>query len=66
MGTDKHLSQAATAAIIAKLRLAGYKVRDFGTDGHSVEVEGTQLFRATAVGNGLFAVRLNEGVFPDV
>lgn len=59
------LSLAETAALIAKLKLAGYKVMAFD-HGWSSEVEGTQIFRAVDTGAARYDVRFNREVFPDV
>lgn len=52
-------------AFIARAKLQGWKVRDFQA-GHSIEVDGLQVFRASAVGNERFHVQFNDRIFPDV
>lgn len=51
---------------IARLKLAGYKVMDFGREGWACEMDGTQIFRATNTGTERYAVRYNERIFQDV
>lgn len=63
--TDASMTQSEVAAFVARLRLAGFKVLTLEA-GHCVEVDGRQLFRATAMGNERFAVRYCERTFPDV
>lgn len=60
------LSLVDTAALVAKLKLNGYKVKAFGRDGWSCEVDGLQIFRATALGNERYDVRFHEGIMADV
>lgn len=60
------MSLNEVSAFVARLKMAGYKVNSFGDTGHCVEVDGLQVFRATAQGNERYAVRFHEGVFPDV
>lgn len=60
------LSLGETAALVAKLKLAGYKVQAFGRDGWACEVDGLQVFRATALGNERFDVKRDERIFADV
>lgn len=64
--TNKSWGLKEVCAFIARLKLAGYKVMDFGSNGWAVEVDGLQLFRATAMGNERYTVRINERIFPDV
>lgn len=59
------LSRGEVAAIVVKLRLNGFKVKELQF-GFACEVEGTQLFSACDQGNERYAVKLNEGVFLDV
>ncbi len=53
------------SAMVAKLQLAGYKVRMFDT-GFCSEVDGTQIFRAVDMGNERYDVRINERIVRDV
>lgn len=60
------LNEAQASQFKVRLRLAGYKINDFGHDGFCCEVDGSQVFRATAIGNGRYSVRFDERIFPDV
>lgn len=51
---------------IARLKLAGYKVMDFGREGWATEVDGMQIFRATNQGNERYQVRYDGRIFADV
>jgi hypothetical protein len=53
------------SAMVAKLRMAGYKVLAFDT-GFCAEVDGMQVFRAVDMGNERFDVKLNDRVVLDV
>lgn len=59
------LSLAQTAAMIAKLKLAGYKVQTFD-HGWASEALGVQVFRAVDTGAARYDVRIDERIFPDV
>lgn len=56
----------AVRAWVARMKLRCYKVLEFGVDGYSVEIDGTQIFRATLSSPERYQVRYNEQVFPDV
>jgi len=62
---DTAMGNGEVAAFVLRLKMQGYKVERFEA-GYSCEVDGTQLFRATMMGNERFMVRYNEKVFPDV
>lgn len=59
------LSAKETAGVVCKLRMQGVKVQQF-QEGWAAEVDGTQIFCATSMGNERYHVRLNSAVFPDV
>lgn len=52
-------------SFIARLKLAGYKVLDFGSAGWTVELDGSQIFRATNTGTERYDVRYNGRIFLD-
>lgn len=60
------MSLNEVAAFVVRLRMANYKVNDFGRDGWTVEIDGMQIFRATNMGNERFMVAYDERIFPDV
>lgn len=51
---------------IARLKLAGYKVMDFGSTGWATELDGVQIFRATNNGAERYQVRYDGRIFADV
>lgn len=59
-------SLAQVCNFIARLKMKGYKVMDFGRDGWACELDGHQLFRATNTGAERYAVKWDGGVFADV
>lgn len=59
-------SLVEVCSFIARLKLAGYKVIDFGRDGWATELDGSQIFRATNMGNERYSVRYDGRIFADV
>lgn len=63
---NTYMNAAEVSNFKAKLIAASYAVIDFGHLGFCSEVDGMQVFRATAVAADSFDVRYNERMFPDV
>lgn len=64
-----NLSQDETQHCVRQLRANDLPVQVFGHDGYSCEVDGTQVFRATRLGDTFpprYHVKLNSTLFPDV
>lgn len=53
-------------SFIARLKVAGYKVKEFGSDGWATEINGSQIFRATNTGAERYQVRYDGRIFADV
>lgn len=65
MMVNVSMDAAPVKAWVARMRARCYKVLDLEM-GWAVEIDGTQIFRATLMGQERYHVRYNEQVFPDV
>lgn len=63
---DATWSLTQVCNFIARLKLARYKVMDFGREGWAVELDGMQIFRATNTGAERYQVRYDGRIFADV